>query len=83
MAVEMVPLKGGRDYIIPQLAGFLPLIYIYILPSGGLYNPYPLLGELETTIDHFGKGRIDSKSFCSSTKCCERPNDFQVPSKVS
>ena len=27
MAVEMVPLKGGRDYIIPQLAGKIPLIY--------------------------------------------------------
>ena len=23
----LVPLKGGRDYIIPQLAGCLPLIY--------------------------------------------------------
>ena len=51
----LVPVKGGRDYIIPQLAVYIPLIYhlytTYILPSGGLYNPYHLLGEPETAID--------------------------------
>ena len=47
MVVEMVPLKGGRWHIIPQLAVYTT----YILPSGGFYNPYHLLGEPETTID--------------------------------
>ncbi len=43
----LVPLKGGMDYIIPQLAVYTT----YILPSGGLYNPYHLLGEPEAAID--------------------------------
>ncbi len=43
----LVPLKGGRCHIIPQLAVYTT----YILPSGGLYNPYHRLGEPETTID--------------------------------
>ena len=43
----LVPLKGGRWHIIPQLAVYTT----YILPSGGLYNPYHRLGEPETTID--------------------------------
>ncbi len=46
MAVSGSP-KSGRDYIIPQLAVYTT----YILPSGGLYNPYDLLGEPETAID--------------------------------
>ena len=45
MAVSGSP--GGRDYIIPQLAVYTT----YILPIGGLYNPYHLLGEPETAID--------------------------------
>ena len=54
----LVPLKGGRDYIIPQLAGKMPLIYIPLIvlaEPGGLYNPYHLLGEPETAIDRFSK----------------------------
>ena len=43
----LVPLKGGRDYITPQKA----IYKWYILPIGGLYNPYHLLGEPETAID--------------------------------
>ena len=43
----LVPLKGGMDYIIPQKAKYK----WYILPIGGLYNPYHLLREPETTID--------------------------------
>ena len=43
----LVPLKGGRWHIIPQLAVYTT----YILPSGGLYNPYHLLREPETTIE--------------------------------
>ena len=43
----LVRLKGGRWHIIPQLAVYTT----YILPSGGLYNPYHLLGEPETTIE--------------------------------
>ena len=43
----LVPLKGGRWHIIPQLAVYTT----YILPSGGLYATYHLLGEPETTID--------------------------------
>ena len=35
-------------HIIPQLAVFTT----YILPSGGLYATYHLLGEPETTIDY-------------------------------
>ena len=38
----LVPLKGGRWHIIAQLAVYTT----YILLSGGLYNPYHLLGEL-------------------------------------
>ena len=44
----LVPLKGGRWHIIPQLAVYTT----YILPSGGLYATYHLLGEPETTIDY-------------------------------
>ena len=43
----LVPLKRGRWHIIPQYH----LYTTYILPSGGLYNPYHLLGEQETTIE--------------------------------
>ena len=43
----LVPLKGGRWHIIPQLAVYTT----YILPSGGLYATYHLVGEPETTID--------------------------------
>ena len=43
----LVPLKGGRWHIIPQLAVYTT----YILPSGGLYATYHLLGEPETTIE--------------------------------
>ena len=43
----LVPLKGGRWHIIPQLAVYTT----YILPSGGLYNPYHRLGEPETTVE--------------------------------
>ena len=41
----LVPLKGGRWHIIPQLAVYTT----YILPSGGLYATYHLLEEPETT----------------------------------
>ena len=47
MVVEMVPLKGGRDYITPQKA----IYKWYILPIRGLYATYHLLGEPETAID--------------------------------
>ena len=45
--LSLVPLKGGRWHIIPQLAVYTT----YILPSGGLYATYHLLGEPETTIE--------------------------------
>ena len=41
----LVPLKGGRWHITPQV------YTTYILPSGGFYATYHLLGEPETTID--------------------------------
>ena len=44
----LVPLKGGRWHIILQLAVYTT----YILPSGGLYATYHLLGEPETTIEY-------------------------------
>ena len=44
----LVPLKGGRWHIIPQLAVYTT----YILPSGGLYTTYHLLREPETTIEN-------------------------------
>ena len=44
----LVPLKGGRWHIIPQLAVYTT----YILPSGGLYATYHPLGEPETTIEN-------------------------------
>ena len=43
----LVPVKGGRWHIIPQLAVYTT----YILPSGGLYATYHPLREPETTID--------------------------------
>ena len=43
----LVPLKGGRWHTIPQLEVYTT----YILPSGGLYATYHLLGEPETTIE--------------------------------
>ena len=45
--IFLVPLKGGRFYIITQLA----LYTTYILPSRGLYATYHLLREPETTIE--------------------------------
>ena len=50
----LVPLKGGRWHIIPQLAVYTT----YILPSGGLYATYHLLGEPETTIDFWVRLKI-------------------------
>ena len=47
----LVPLKGGRWHIIPQLAvytTYIPLIYCLL---GGLYATYHLLGEPETFIE--------------------------------
>ena len=49
----LVPLKGGRWHIIPQLAVYTT----YILPSGGLYATYHLLREPETTIEETPKTR--------------------------
>ena len=43
----LVPLKGGREYITTQKA----IYKWYILPIGGLYATYHLLGEPETAID--------------------------------
>ncbi len=47
MVVEMVPIKGGRDYITPQKA----IYKWYILPIGGLYATYHPLQESEKSID--------------------------------
>ena len=44
----LVPLKGGRWHIIPQLAVYTTYSP---WPSGGLYATYHLLGEPETTIE--------------------------------
>ena len=44
----LVPLIGGRWYIITQLA----IYKWYILPIGWLYITYHLLGEPETNIDY-------------------------------
>ena len=48
----LVPLKGGRWHIIPQLAVYTTynLYTTYILASGGLYATYHLLREPETSI---------------------------------
>ena len=48
----LVPLKGGRWHIIPQLAVYTTyIITTSILPSGGLFATYHLLREPETTIE--------------------------------
>ena len=48
----LVPLKGGRWHIIPQLAVYTTYIpLIYCLLHGGLYATYHLSGEPETTIE--------------------------------
>ena len=49
MVVEMVPLKGGIGSIFHPPEG--KDYKWYILPIGGLYATYHLLGEPETTID--------------------------------
>ena len=52
----LVPLKGGRDYIFPQLAVYTTYIPLIVLAFVWvLYNPYHLLGEPETAIDHSGE----------------------------
>ena len=70
----MVPLKGGIGGIVHPPIGrknttYIPLIYI--LPSGGLYATYHLLGEPETTIDFLGQGVLTAtvltKNKCHST----------------
>ena len=43
----LVPIKGGRWHIIPELAVYTT----YILPSRGLYNPYHLLPEPQKSIE--------------------------------
>ena len=48
--VTKYPEPLSRDYILPQLAVY-HLYTAYILCSGGLYNPYHLRGEPETTIE--------------------------------
>ena len=52
MVVELLPVKGGRDYIIPQLAGKIHHLYTTYSPCllGGYMLPNHLLGEPETTI---------------------------------
>ena len=51
----LVPLKGGRDYIIPQLAVYTTYVPLIVLAEpGGLYATYHLLGEPETTIEAVG-----------------------------
>ena len=39
----------------PPIGSIYHLYTTYILPSRGLYNPYHLLGEPETTIERAGK----------------------------
>ena len=59
----LVPLKGGRDYIIPQLAvytTYIPLIYCLL---GGLYATYHLLGEPEATIEYLHPTRNTGINF--------------------
>ncbi len=46
----LVPVKGGRWHIIPQLAVYT-LYTTYILPPGGLYATYHLLREPESTFE--------------------------------
>ena len=52
MVVEMVPLTGGIGGIVHPPIGRKNTTYIWdILPFGGLYATYHLLGEPEATID--------------------------------
>ena len=59
----LVPLKGGRWHIIPQLALYTTYIPLIVLAFWGLYAAYHLLGEPETTIETGcqPKNRGDSK----------------------
>ena len=41
----------------PPIGSIYHLYTTYILPSGGLYNPYHLLGQPETTIEKNKKTR--------------------------
>ena len=51
--VEMVPLKGGIGGIFdPPIGSTNHICTTYILPSGGLYAIYHLLGEPETTLEN-------------------------------
>ena len=49
--IFQVPVKGGRWHIIPPIGSIYHLYTTYILPSGGLYATYHLIGEPETTIE--------------------------------
>ena len=52
MVVSGSPKKGGIGGIVhPPIGSIYHLYTTYILPSGGLYATYHLLGEPETTID--------------------------------
>ena len=53
MVGMLVPLKGGIGGIVhPPIGSIYHLYTTYILPSGGLYATYHLLGEPEKTIDY-------------------------------
>ncbi len=52
MVGMLVPLKRGRWHSpSPNWQEKYHLYTTYILPSGGFYNPYHLLGEQETTLE--------------------------------
>ena len=59
----LVPLKGGRWHIIPQLAVYTTYIPLIVLAFWGApYATYHLLGEPETTIDSLGATNSHSKT---------------------
>ena len=65
----LVPVKGGRWHIIPQLAVYTTYT-TYTLPSGGLYATCHLSGEPETTIDMFLQFISPSVSSCAKVFRC-------------
>ena len=53
----------------PAIGSIYHLYTTYILPSGGLYNPYHRLGEPETTID-FNCNSLKVKPLGKGPKFC-------------
>ena len=78
----LVPEKGGRWHIIPQLAVYTT----YILPSGGLYATYHPLQEPEKSIEIINKSLLNDEQISNKVRGGSHqpdPKHWDVPLDVS